>query len=160
DPITTSIKDAKYEDPSRDGFHPEERDLFSLRRGEHGGFILEPGAFGAQVQSYCLHAGTHGPSSGDGYLYAPVKGEDHKIVTHVVEHSVDHPEIPQRDVQILLWAIVAREKVTDMSPHYRQVAETLLSKDEIYTLNGGALGILDDSRFNSVFGQEPPVIRQ
>lgn len=160
DPITTSIKDAKFEDVSRDGFNPQCKDLFGLRRGEHGGYILEPGAFGAQVQSYCLHAGTHGPSSGDGYLYAPVKGEYHKIVTHVVEHSVDHPEIPQHDVQILLWAIVAREKVSDMNPHLRHVAEDLLNKDEIYTLNGGALGILEDSRFSQVFGQDPPGIRE
>lgn len=159
DPITTSIKDAKFEDSTRDGFSPPCKDLFSLHRTATGGFVLEAGAYGAQVQSYCLHAGTHGPSSGDGYLYAPVKGEYRKIVTHAVQNSVAHPEIPQRDVQLLLWAIVAREKFSDMNAHMQGVAAALITNDEIFTLNGGALGILSDDRFNRFVGGEPAPLR-
>jgi len=159
DPITTSIKDARFEDVSKDDFHPECKNLFSLKRTPKGGFILEAGTFGAQVQSYCLHAGTHGPSSGDGYLFAPVKGEYRNIVTHVVQNSVDHPEIGQRDVQLLLWAIVAREKPTDMNSHMQGVAAKLMTKDELFTLNGGAMGILEDDRFNRLIGGMPAPLR-
>ena len=63
-------------DASKDGFTPQEspRELMTLERTSNGGFVLEPGYFIMQAQSYCLMAGTHGPGSGDGYLDAPVKG--------------------------------------------------------------------------------------
>ena len=71
-PITTSLSDAKWGDASKDGFTPREagRSLMTLQRTPNGGFVLQPGSYQMQVQSYCLKAGTHGPGGGDGYLYA------------------------------------------------------------------------------------------
>ena len=72
--ITTSLKDAKWEAADQDGVNPESKPLSTLKRGPHGGFILEEGDYSSTMQSYCLHAGTYGPTRGDAYLYAPVKG--------------------------------------------------------------------------------------
>ena len=67
EPITTSLPDAKWGDPSQDGFTPREpqRSLMTLQRTPNGGFVLQPGYYSMQVQSYCLHAGTHGPGGGN-----------------------------------------------------------------------------------------------
>lgn len=102
-PITTSLPDAKWEDASKDGFTPREdtRSLMVLQRTSNGGFVLQPGYYALQMQSYCLKAGTHGPGGGDGYLYAPPKGPAEDAVMTIVRNSVNHPEIQQQDIQSL-----------------------------------------------------------
>src|SRR5947208_7170789 len=44
-PITTSLPDAIWGDPSKDGFTPREaqRSLMTLQRTPSGGFVLQPG---------------------------------------------------------------------------------------------------------------------
>ena len=111
-PITTSLPDAKWGDASKDGFTPREesRSLMTLQRTPNGGFVLQPGYYQLQTQSYCLKAGTHGPGGGDGYLFAPPKGPAEDAVMTILRSSVQHPEIVQQDIQVLLWAIIARAK--------------------------------------------------
>lgn len=158
--ITTSLKDCKWEAKDRDEFDPDCRDLFTLERGANGGFLLKAGGWKSVQQSYCLKAGTHGPGDGDGYLYAPPKGPYEKMVIDVVRNSNSHPEIPQRDIQVLLWAMIARTKFSDMSREMQATASRLLSEKQILELNGGALGLLTDDRIAGSFVKEPPLLRQ
>ncbi len=158
--ITTSLGDAKWAAPDKDGFNPEAKPLNALKRGPEGGFMLEPGTYEATLQSYCLHAGTHGPGGGDAYLYAPPKGPSDRAVIAVVTHSVTHPEIPQHDIQLLLWAIVAREKVSDLPSNLQAVAATLLSPKQILDLNGGAMQIIGEQAMDRGLVKEPPLVQQ
>ena len=114
-PITTSLADAKYGVDSTDGTPSGPRPLMSLQRTLWGGFTLMPGYYEMQTQSYCLKAGTHGPGGGDGYLYAPPLGPAEEAVVSIVRNSVSHEEIHQHDIQLLLWAIIARAKFEDLS---------------------------------------------
>jgi hypothetical protein len=54
EPITTSLPDAKWGDASKDGFAPREagRSLMTLQRTPNGGFVLQPGFYSIQTQSY------------------------------------------------------------------------------------------------------------
>src|SRR5438128_699500 len=79
-----------------------------------GGLIALPaGAYAYVAQTYCLRPGTYGPGhtergvakNGSGYLYAPLRGPRAAIVGSVLRRSADHPEIGQKDIQVLLWAI-------------------------------------------------------
>ena len=158
--ITTSLKDAKWEAADQDGINPEAKPLSTLTRGSRGGFILEAGDYSGTMQSYCLHAGTYGPTRGDAYLYAPVKGPAAKIVTILVENTVQHPEIDQHKIQHLLWAIVARTKFADLPHDLQVVAGQLLTSQQILDLNGGALGFLSDEVMTRGFINEPPFIQQ
>jgi hypothetical protein len=144
EPITTSLPDAKWGDPTKDGFTPREslRSLMTLQRTPNGGFVLQPGYYALVDQSYCLHAGTHGPGGGDGYLYAPPKGSAQDAVMSVVRNSVQHPEIQQHDVQLLLWAIVARAKFENLSTELKTVAARLLTPRQLAGLNRSALDFL------------------
>jgi hypothetical protein len=160
--ITTSLADAKWEKPDMDNFTPREayRSLLELQRTPNGGFVLQPGAYKATLQSYCLHAGTHSPGEGNGYLYAPLKGPIEDLVMTVARNSVNHPEIEQKDIQTLIWAMLARTKFTDMNEKHKSVAAKLLTPRQIVELNGGALGLLTDDKIGGAFLKEPPIVRQ
>lgn len=144
EPITTSLPDARWGDPSQDGFVPREpkRNLAELQRTLNGGFVLQPGYYSFHDQSYCLHAGTHGPGNGDGYLYAPPLGAAKDAVITIVRNSVQHPEIDQHTIQALLWAILSRAKLEDMSNEHRAAAAQLLTPRQLAGLNRGVLDML------------------
>jgi hypothetical protein len=143
-PITTSLPDAMWGKEDKDGFTPRDpkRNLMTLQRTASGGFILQPGYYEMLDQSYCLKAGTHGPGEGDGYLYAPPLGPMEDIVTAIVRNSVQHPEIQQHDIQLLLWSIIARAKYADLQDRIKVVATVLLTPEQLVKLNGGVLGLI------------------
>ena len=76
EPITTKLADARWAEPgfSLPASAGRARPLADLQQAADGSFVLRAGLYSMHVQSYCLHAGTHGPGSGDGYLYAPPLG--------------------------------------------------------------------------------------
>ena len=161
-PITTSLEDAKWGDASKDGFTPREeaRSLMTLQRTPSGGFVLQPGYYNLQAQSYCLKAGTHGPGGGDGYLYAPPKGPAEDAVMSVLRNSVQHPEIEQQDIQVLLWAIIARAKFEDLQPQMKATASRLLTPRQLASLNRSALNVLSGNALTDALGGVPEPLRQ
>jgi hypothetical protein len=54
EPITTSLKDAKWEAADKDGYTPRDplRSLATLQRTPDGGFTLQPGYYTLTLQSY------------------------------------------------------------------------------------------------------------
>jgi hypothetical protein len=161
-PITTSLPDAKWGDASKDGFTPREaeRSLMTLQRTPNGGFVLQPGYYMFVDQSYCLKAGTHGPGEGDGYLYAPPKGPAEDAVMTIVRNSVNHPEIHQHDIQVLLWAIIARAKFEDLQPEMKATASRLLTPRQLAALNRSALDALSGNALTDALGGVPEPLRQ
>ena len=160
-PVSTNIKDAIYGDAARDGsiLPGKPLQLTSLPRGPQGGFVLAPGYHVMLAQSYCLHAGTYGPGGGDGYLYAPVKGSAKDAVTSILRNSVAHPEIEQRDIQLLLWAIVARAKFENLDVRLKAVASKLLTTKQLAGLNRSALGVLTSPQLSAITGGLPGPLR-
>lgn len=159
-PITTSIEDAVYSDPSRDGFDPGvAQSLSSLPIDDKNRFILAPGYYTMTAQSYCLKAGTYGPTGGDGYLYAPLKGPQQKAVDAILRNSVDHPDIAQREIQLLLWAIIARAKFEDLNTSTKAVAARLLTPRQLASLNRNAIDVLTSNEVQGLIGGVPGPVR-
>lgn len=161
-PITTDLSDAKWGDASKDGFVPPEaaRSLMTLQRTSSGGFVLQPGYYNLQTQSYCLKAGTHGPGGGDGYLYAPPKGPAEDAVMTVLRSSVQQADIPQQDIQALLWAIIARAKFEDLQPQMKSTAARLLTPRQLASLNRSALDVMSGNALTDALGGVPEPLRQ
>ena len=161
DPVSTNIKDAVFGDPSKDGWKPPAKagNLTALARISTGGFTLAAGYYRMTAQSYCLHAGTHGPGGGDGYHYAPLKGSAREAVASILQNSVAKPEISQHDIQLLLWAIVSRSKFEDLNSNLKLVASQLLTPKQIASLNRSALSVLTSSEFQRVVGGVPEPLR-
>lgn len=159
-PITSSFSDAVTEVEFLDGYRPSTwKPLSVLPRSESNMFRLAPGRYAFQSQSYCLHAGTHGPSGGEGYLWAPLRGSRAGIIRSILRRSVDHPEIPQRQIQTLIWAVLARAEFSEMPPERRAVAAVLLTPEELFELNGGALGLVPDAALDRAVRELPAPAR-
>lgn len=89
-----------------------------------------------------------------------MKGPFENAVSSVGRNSVDHPEIPQRTIQQLLWAMIARTKFMDLPRELQAAAAKLLTNKQIADINGGALGFLTDDRLGGALIKQPPFVRQ
>lgn len=136
------------------------RPMTELQRSANGGFVMQPGYYEMHVQSYCLKAGTHGPGRGDGYLFAAPEGPAQEAVVTIVRNSVDHPEIAQQDIQVLLWAIIARAKFEDLDPSMQATAARLLSAQQLAMLNRSALDLIPGPALERALDRVPPLVRQ
>ncbi|MEI6950593.1 hypothetical protein V9K67_25645 [Paraflavisolibacter sp. H34] len=161
-PITTSFEDVNLQGSKPEDFGNEKtyKPLSGLKRSENGGYILQPGYYEIFNKSYCLKAGTHGPSQGDGYMFAPTKGPKDNIVNSILRNSARHTEIPQHEVQVLLWAIIAKSKFADMTGRLKATAALLLTPQEILELNGGAIGTLSDAALKKEIIHMPAAVQQ
>jgi hypothetical protein len=161
-PITTSLPDARWAVDSLDNFTPREakRSMLTLQRTPNGGFVLQPGFYEMHTQSYCLKAGTHGPGGGDGYIFAPTAGPAEDAVLSILRNSVQHPEIEQHDVQVLLWAIIARQKFEDLQPQLKATATRLLTPRQLAALNRTALDFVPGPALDAALDRVPPLVKQ
>ncbi|MFW6438103.1 MAG: hypothetical protein ACOCZ7_03720, partial [Armatimonadota bacterium] len=159
--ISTSFDDAVYGVPILDGFVPTvTAPMAQLPTTGDGAFIVAlPGAYELEAKSFCLHAGTHGPGQGEGYLWAPLKGEKAGVIQDILDRYMSHPEIEQEKVQSLIWGIQSKAKINDMPEELREVADVLLTRQQIRQLNGGALGMVPEELFDQAFVDVPREVR-
>ncbi|WP_281324033.1 hypothetical protein [Flavobacterium sp. IMCC34518] len=159
--ITTSFEDVKKEDSKMPNFFKlgDVQPLYLLPKAHDGGFILCAGYFEMTNKSYCLHAGTFAPSSGDGYMYAQTNGSKKEIVSAILKSAEKHPEINQHDIQVLLWAIIAKTKFINFNTEIKLTAVKLLTKKQLSQLEDGALGFLPDEIINETKSKLPESIQ-
>lgn len=160
--ITTNFKDDAIINGSKppsfqEGVAPQP--LYLLPKAPTGGFILCEGLYEMTNKSYCLHAGTRGPSSGDGYMLAPVQGPKKDVVVAILKSAEKHSEVPQRNIQVLLWAIIARTKLADFNTEIKATAALLLTPQQLLMLEGGALGILPNNIMEDAKSKLPPAVQ-
>lgn len=159
-PLTTGLADALISLPELDRWEPP---LAKLPEGglqtKDGAFVLPgPGRYHFSLQSYCLRAGTHGPGQGEGYLHAPLKGARAEIIRGILRRSVEHPELDQHQVQLLLWAVLARTNLAKAHRDLRETAKLLLTAKEFGALSGGVWGSLPDAVQNRLVREAGPVL--
>lgn len=160
-PLTTSFRDAVTGVRYYDDFNPRvDVAMAEMPRGPKHSFMLAPGGYEVILQSYCLNAGTHGPGTGEGYQFAPLKGPLAGAISDIMDRSSDYPEIPQHDVQALLWGVESKTKISEMPPELQKAAGKLLTSAQIDKLNGGALGRIPPELMDQTFAKVPEPVRQ
>jgi hypothetical protein len=139
-PITTGLSDALYGIPFIDDFSPKHYvALDAAPRGSDGGYLLGPGIYSGVILSYCLNSGAYAPYKGDGYLYAPLKGSKAEVVRKILKRSTLHPQIPQNEIQTILWSFLDRVPIAEF-PRNRQCYLTeLLSEEELRSIDGSSI---------------------
>ena len=159
--VSTGLKDVVREAPFLDDFNPTQfTPMIELERTRSGGYLLRPGLYEMSAQSYCLHAGTYGPRAGPGYAYAPLVGSRAGIVKAILRRSVQHTEVPQRTIQYLLWAVLARAKFEDLRPDLKAAAARLLRPKEIAQLQTGGVGEYSDAVMQKAIRKAPRQVQR
>ncbi len=124
--ISTSIKDTLY------GIDWFDEDMFRPEMAEEmGNSALLPGYYRSTVRSYCLKAGVYGPTKGDGYQIAKLKGRKAKLIHAILEKSVKFPDISQSNVQTLIWGIEAGTKFSEYPLEFQISVKPLLTKKDM-----------------------------
>lgn len=163
DPISTSFKDVDHSNalgPDDININVSlQRSIGVLARTPNNGFVLQEGFYYYQAQSYCLKAGTQGPSKGYGYMYAPTKGPADDAVMSIARRAVNHPEVPQRDIQVLLWAIIAHAKFEDLQAQVKATAAKLLTPRQLAQLNRSALDIIPEETMSKARASVPNEVK-
>lgn len=149
-PISTGLGDAIHLDTLPSTFEPEAfKPLTDLDRTDDGAFVLKTGIYEAYVQSYALDAGDVNASKPGGYYPAPIKGKKAKILAALFKYAELHPDVPQGDIQQLVWAIVGGVDLEKMSPAVQQTAARVLPKDTLKQMQGAAQAkMLQDAIMN------------
>ena len=158
--ITTSFKDCDVKNVKPESFGNDKKykELCNANFSTEG-FLLKPGFYSFKAKSFCLKAGTHGPSKGDGYLYAPVKGPKEEIVIAIIKNWKENPKIEQSKVQCLLWAIIAHTKFNNLPTELQETAIKLLSKGQILDLTNKGLDFLPQNVMDKATAELPSPVR-
>lgn len=106
-----------------------------LPRTPTGGFVLKPGAWTFTAQSYCLKAGTYERTGGAGYSNGPFAGKLAPTINAILEASYRHPEITQRDIQLVLWSLVAGLTYAEIPAAQKVTLNALLTPDQVRQAN-------------------------
>lgn len=158
-PITTNFDDCNKEDilPADFGADSVKKQLCGVKGNytSTAGFSLKPGFYTGTFKSFCLQAGTHGPDKGNGYLFAPLAGPKEKMARTLIANWEQHPEIEQRKVQLLLWAIVAKTNFSKLSPDLQLVAAKLLNKDDLSALGSTMVDYLSSEAMTKLTSNLP-----
>lgn len=162
DPITTSLDDAKTEAPELDSFEPSViLPGDELPRNLDGSFYIFPGVWEFHLKSYCMKAGTYGPSkvNGSGYVYAPLAGPKADIIKSLLMNGIKHPDVTQREIQVLIWAIIAKANFDEMPKSYLATAAKLLDAKQMLELNKGIVNKAAQKELDKLMGEAPESIK-
>jgi hypothetical protein len=160
--ITTTFADAQvYQSlPTNFGNGMSPKSLANQPKRNNDGYVLVPGFYEMTCKSYCLHAGTHAPAKGDGYLYASLKGDKKDIVQTIVKQANHKKGISQNNIQMLVWAVLSNTSFKNLSNELKLVAAQLLTPQQLFTLNGGAVGLIPPVILSSITAKLPKPVQR
>ena len=160
-PLSTTGEDAWLEAPTLDGFNPESFAPLTARpRNAAGEFILAPGAYAMDAESYCLHIATRAPVAGNGFLNAPLKGGRADVVRSILRNASAHPDISQQNIQVLLWGLLSRVRVTDLNRNLQAIAARLLTPQELRSVSDSAWDLLDTTAGRRAIRELPQPVQR
>ncbi|WP_158676825.1 serine hydrolase domain-containing protein [Pukyongia salina] len=141
DPITTSFNDVDRTKYLEDDFGNDAvfKNIHDQPYSWENGFFLAPGFYEGYFNSFCIKAGTYAPQRGDGRFYAELKGPKADIIEAIIEGYQKNPDITQKEVQLLLWAIVAKTDFQKMKGEVKVIAIKLLTPEQLARLSTNAL---------------------
>jgi hypothetical protein len=159
-PLTTSLDDMIMPLPFLDDWDPKNYQQLTMDDlAPDGTWKLNPGYYEMHIQTYCAHAGTYGPSRGMGYVTGFYKGKQAKLLQDIMKRSVKFRDLPQKDIQELVWAILAKAKPKNLQGGAKKAAELLLTKQEMDKLNGSGLDFLENRIMNQLMSKFDAALR-
>lgn len=159
-PVTTSLRDARMDAPWLDGLEMKFGDLGTLQN-DRGSFTVKPGNWTVDLQSFCFRPGTRGPqpTDGRGYVTAPMAGPHGRVFADMLTKYALQRDIEQRDMQVLIWALLSRTKIRQMNVRMQALAARVLTPAQMVALDSGALDVIPPSVRRRAFNALPAEVR-
>ncbi len=132
--VSTSINDA-YPRAEVEDFppHPVSEEIKN-KLTKSGEVTLGPGIYDFYLQSFCIGAGKYAPTTGSGYLIAPlIKGTKSSIIKNILKNSIKQL-VSQQTIQTLIWSLESGMKYDEMPSNLQSTMDRLLNKEEIQSL--------------------------
>lgn len=160
--ITTEFanSDTNYVMSSAIGDSIVPKNIFDQPKSVTGAYILCPGFYQMVCKSYCIKAGTYGPSQGDAYLYAPLEGPKANLMKTILVNAEKKGNYKQEDIQMILWSIISKSKFKDLNPHLQVVVLSLLGPKELVEFNNGAIGFIPERLIQQALLGMPPAVQK
>jgi len=137
EPLTTNFSDTIHPDTLPPSIDPKAfAPLSKLPRTDDGAFLLKVGIFEVYAQSYSLDTGERSWARGAAFYPAPIKGRRARVIADVLKQIELHPDMPQDNVQQLLWVIVQGTDLEKMPAPMQQTAARILPKESLTLLQG------------------------
>lgn len=161
DPLSTSYKDVRIKGwPEFDrAVIVQPRRLTNEDRNKEGVFMLKPGHYQLDFHSFCGKGYTYGPTKGLGYILADWKGSKVGLLKRVLTAYGTTPGVEQQDVQLLIWAILAKVKPQNMQGGAQRALVQLLGKDGPKLMAEGALDFVTDRAMDDLMRKAEPAMR-
>jgi hypothetical protein len=119
-----------------DGFVP----LTNADRGANLAFQLRPGRYELALETFCARGYTYGPTEGDGYVLGAWTGSKAEVLRDVMRrYTARGDSVDQKDVQLLVWAILSRANPQDLRGGARRALVQLFDDQGAALLARGAL---------------------
>lgn len=161
EPLTTTIKDIKllgWPEFDRATLIDPKPITEELKTAE-GKFKLKPGSYTAELQSFCARGYTYGPTQGMGYVLGEWKGSKADFLQTLMRAYGQKGGVDQKDVQLLVWSVLARVKPDKMNEGAKRALFHLMGHDSTKLLADGALDYLNDSAMNEISRRLTPALR-
>jgi len=160
-PLTTTLSDGSPRVTILDGWEPSSSSVTGEAAWTaEAGFSLTPGTYRLELDSFCLHAGSHGPSKHtEGYLEGPFRGRRAELLQQVIRRYTVTPAVSRQETQALLWSILARSDLSKVTGPAREAAEKLLTPQELADLGGGPWASLSSELKREIRKQLSPAQR-
>ena len=130
----------------------------ALRRSPGGGFVLEPGAWQIELQSYCLRYGTYERTGGSGYRVGVVAGRGAATVEAVLRAAYSRPQVRQEAIQQLIWGLLAGVAPSRMGAAAQAAAASLLTPAQLLAAEAAG-SALPEQISAAAISQLPPELR-
>jgi hypothetical protein len=154
-PLNTNITNIpvhgwpEFDRLSLDGFVP----LTNADRAPDGRFKVKPGRYQLELRSFCARGYTYGPARGDGYVRGAWEGSKADLLREIIQrYTVMSDTVEQRDVQLLIWAVLSRVHPEDMRGGALRALVQLLGDRGTDLMARGALDHVSDAAARRLFG--------
>lgn len=134
--------------------------LTNADRGNDDRYHLKPGRYQITLKTFCAKGYTHGPTQGDGYIIGAWTGSKAQFLREIMRrYTAKGDQVEQRDVQLLVWAIMARVDPKDMRGGARNALLTLMGEDGLKLMAQGALQHYADDAAKKIFAPADSALR-
>ncbi len=125
-------------------------------RAPGGGYVLAPGSYEMEVETYALSPGKAAGGERTSYLAAELEGPRAKIVAKVLERASWRPDVFQEETQQIIWAIATRAWLNPAHPTISVTLHIVLDDAELNQINANAVLAYRDDTMQRMLKKVPP----